>query len=458
MKKDFSEFKAFIKEKNVAVVGIGVSNIPLINFLVKLGAKVTAFDIKEEKDLGDIVSDFKNKGVNLVLGKGYLDKLTGFEVVFKTPSMRIDSEALLRAKDEGAYITSEMEEFVRYCRGKIFAVTGSDGKTTTTTIISKLLMKQGYKTWVGGNIGTPLFAQIEEIQKDDMVVLELSSFQLMTMKEEVDVAVCTNLAPNHLDMHKDMQEYIDAKKNIFLYQNSNDVLVVNRENEITYSFEKEAKSQVREFSSKRVIENGAYYKDGALYVDGKEVCKKDDIVIKGMHNVENYLAAFLATKDDVSFESMKEVAETFAGVEHRCELVRELDGVKYYNDSIASSPTRTLAGLRAFERKVILIAGGYDKHIPFEPLANEGYPFIEELILLGATKDKIKKVFEDLEKEKGIKVNIITVNDLNEAVEKAREIAKPGDIVTLSPACASFDMFPNFAVRGNEFKKIVNNL
>lgn len=458
MKKDFSEFKAFIKEKNVAVVGIGVSNIPLINFLVKLGAKVTAFDIKEEKDLGDIVSDFKSKGVNLVLGKGYLDKLTGFEVVFKTPSMRIDSEALLRAKDEGAYITSEMEEFVRYCRGKIFAVTGSDGKTTTTTIISKLLMKQGYKTWVGGNIGTPLFAQIEEIQKDDMVVLELSSFQLMTMKEEVDVAVCTNLAPNHLDMHKDMQEYIDAKKNIFLYQNSNDVLVVNRENEITYSFEKEAKSQVREFSSKRVIENGAYYKDGALYVDGKEVCKKDDIVIKGMHNVENYLAAFLATKDDVSFESMKEVAETFAGVEHRCELVRELDGVKYYNDSIASSPTRTLAGLRAFERKVILIAGGYDKHIPFEPLANEGYPFIEELILLGATKDKIKKVFEDLEKEKGIKVNIITVNDLNEAVEKAREIAKPGDIVTLSPACASFDMFPNFAVRGNEFKKIVNNL
>lgn len=458
MKKDFSEFKAFIKDKNVAVVGIGVSNIPLINFLVKLGAKVTAFDIKEEKELGDIVSGFNNKGVNLVLGKGYLDKLTGFEVVFKTPSMRIDSEALLRAKDEGAYITSEMEEFVRYCRGKIFAVTGSDGKTTTTTIISKLLMKQGYKTWVGGNIGTPLFAQIEEIQKDDMVVLELSSFQLMTMKEEVDVAVCTNLAPNHLDMHKDMQEYIDAKKNIFLYQNSNDVLVVNRENEITYSFEKEAKSQVREFSSKRVIANGACYKDGALYVDGKEVCKKDDIVIKGMHNVENYLAAFLATKDDVSFESMKEVAETFAGVEHRCELVRELDGVKYYNDSIASSPTRTLAGLRAFERKVILIAGGYDKHIPFEPLANEGYSFIEELILLGATKDKIKKVFEDLEKEKGIKVNIITVNDLNEAVEKAREIAKPGDIVTLSPACASFDMFPNFAVRGNEFKKIVNNL
>ena len=372
MKRDFKEFKKFIENKNVAVVGIGVSNIPLINFLVKLGAKVTAFDMKGEEELGKIAVDFKNSGVRLVLGEGYLDKLIGFEVVFKTPSMRIDSDALVKAKLEGAYITSEMEEFGRYCRGKVFGVTGSDGKTTTTTIISKLLKEEGYKTWVGGNIGTPLFSQIEEIDEKDMVVLELSSFQLMTMNEEVDVAICTNLAPNHLDMHKDMQEYIDAKKNIFLYQDENDVLIVNRENEITYRFEKESKAKIREFSSKRVLDNGAYYKDGVLYLDSQEVCKKDQIVIKGMHNVENYLAAFAATKDDVTISTMKKVAESFAGVEHRCELVRELDGVKYYNDSIASSPTRTLAGLKAFERKVILIAGGYDKHIPFEPLANEG--------------------------------------------------------------------------------------
>jgi UDP-N-acetylmuramoylalanine--D-glutamate ligase len=291
-----------------------------------------------------------------------------------------------------------------------------------------------------------------------MVVLELSSFQLMTMDTEMDVAICTNLAPNHLDMHKDMQEYIDAKKNIFLYQRENDVLVVNRENQITYEFEKEAKGKIMEFTSKRILEKGAYFDSGILYLDGKEVCKKDDIVIKGMHNVENYLAAFVAAKDDVSIETMKKVAETFAGVEHRCELVREIDGVKYYNDSIASSPTRTLAGLKAFERKVIIIAGGYDKHIPFEPLADEGYPYIKELILLGDTKNKIKAVFDKLEKEKGIKVNMHFVDSLEEATKKARELAKEGDIVTLSPACASFDMFPNFAVRGNEFKKIVNNL
>ena len=458
MKKDFNEFKNFIKGKNVAVVGIGVSNIPLINFLVKLGAKVTAFDMKTEEVLGEVAIEFKEKGVNLELGEGYLDKLVGFEVVFKTPSMRIDCEALVKAKNEGAYITSEMEEFVKYCRGKIYGITGSDGKTTTTSIVSKLLEAQGYKTWVGGNIGTPLFSNIEEIEENHMVVLELSSFQLMTMDTAVDVAVVTNLAPNHLDMHKDMQEYIDAKKNIFLYQNKENVLVVNRENEITYGFENEAKGEIREFSSKRVLENGSYFENGVLYLEGKEVCKKDDIVIKGMHNVENYLAAFIATKDDVELDTMKRVAESFTGVEHRCELVREIDGVKYYNDSIASSPTRTLAGLFAFERKVILIAGGYDKHIPFAPLAEKGYPFIKELILLRDTKYLIKVAFDKLKEEKNIEVPIIIVNSLEEAVIKAKEISQPGDIVTLAPACASFDMFPNFAIRGNKFKEIVNSI
>ena len=458
MRKDFKEFKDFIRDKKVAVVGIGVSNIPLINFLVKLDAKVTAFDIKTEDKLGMIAEEFKNKGVKLSLGENYLDNLSGFDVVFKTPSMRIDCDALVRAKEEGAYITSEMEEFVRYCKGKIYGVTGSDGKTTTTTIISKLLEKQGYKTWVGGNIGTPLFSQIEDIKKDDMVVLELSSFQLMTMDLPIDVAICTNLAPNHLDMHKDMQEYIDAKKNIFLYGEKDGVLVVNRENEITYSFEKEAKGEVREFSSKRILKNGAYYNDGKLYLEGQEVISRNEILLKGMHNVENYLASFIATKDDVEINTMKEVCKTFGGVEHRCELVREINGVKYYNDSIASSPTRTLAGLKAFDEEVILIAGGYDKHIPFKPLAEEGYKFIKTLILLGDTKEKIKNAFNKLKEEKGIEVKIIEVNNLEEAVDKAREISESGDIVTLSPACASFDMFPNFMVRGDKFKQIVNKL
>ena len=458
MKKPFEEFKEFIKNKNVAVVGIGVSNIPLIKFLVKLGANVTAFDKKTKDELGNIAEDFEKISVKLELGENYLDNLTGFDVVFKTPSMRIDCDALLRVKKEGAYITSEMEEFVRYCKGKIFGITGSDGKTTTTTIISKLLIEQGYKTWVGGNIGNPLFSNIEEIKEDDKVVLELSSFQLMTMNSPIDVAVVTKLAPNHLDMHKDMGEYIDSKKNIFLYQSENDILVINRENDITHNFVNEAKGKVVEFSSKREIEDGAYLKNDVLYLNSKEICKKEDIVIKGIHNVENYLAAFLATQNDVSIEVMKKVAMNFTGVEHRCELVREVDGVKYYNDSIASSPTRTLAGLKAFEKKVILIAGGYDKHLPFEPLAEEGYPYIKELILLGATKEKIKEAFDRVIREKGLEISINMVSTLEEAVLKAKELSESNDIVTLSPACASFDMFANFMIRGNRFKEIVNNL
>ena len=458
MRKNFNEFKKYILNKNVAVVGIGVSNIPLIEFLISLGAKVTAFDKKDSTKLKDVISKYEKSGVKFQLGEGYLDKLTGFDVVFKTPSMRIDSEALVKCKEEGAYITSEMEEFVKYCPAKIYGITGSDGKTTTTTLIYKILSKAGYKTWVGGNIGKPLFSNIDKITEKDRVVLELSSFQLMTMDCSADVAVVTNLSPNHLDMHKDMEEYIDSKKNIYKYQNKDNLLVLNKDNDITRSMINEAKGKVYTFSRKEVIKDGAYFKDDVLYVKEQPVCNRSEVKIRGLHNVENLLAAFSATCDEVTIEDMKNVAITFGGVEHRSELIRILDGVEYYNDSIASSPTRTLASLKAFEKPVIVIAGGYDKNLPFEPLAFEGYKYIKEIILLGATKNKIKAVFDKLEKEKGIKVPIHEVDTLEEAVKKARELAKKEDIVTLSPACASFDMFPNFEVRGNKFKELVNLL
>ena len=341
-------------------------------------------------------------------------------------------------------------------------MTGSDGKTTTTTIISEFLKAAGFNVHLGGNIGKPLLPEIESVNDDDYAVVELSSFQLISMRKSPDIAVVTNLAPNHLDIHKDMQEYIDSKKNIILHQNAFSKAVLNLDNEITNGFSDSVRGQLAKFSVKENVSNGAF-------LDGDTICYNDygkitrimnihDIKIPGMHNVENYLAAFIATKDDVEIETMKKVAETFAGVEHRCELVREIDGVKYYNDSIASSPTRTLAGLFAFEKKVILIAGGYDKHIPFEPLAEQGYPFIKEIILMGDTRYLIKEAFDKLKDEKGIEVPSIMVNSLEEAVIKAKEIAKEGDIITLSPACASFDMFPNFAVRGNKFKEIVNNI
>lgn len=458
MKKDFREFKDFIKGKNTAVVGIGVSNIPLIRFLLDLGANVSAFDKKSKEQLGEIAKEFKEKGVNLVLGDNYLDKLTGYDVIFKTPSMRIDSPFLVRAKEEGAYITSEMEEFVKYCPAKTFGVTGSDGKTTTTSLIYNILKEEGYITWVGGNIGTPLFAQIEKIKETDKVVLELSSFQLMTMTVSADVAVVTNLSPNHLDMHKDMDEYVDSKKNIYKYQDEKGLLVLNKDNDITNSMVCEAKGSVLQFSIKEEIDKGAYYKNGVLYLFGKEVCKAEDIVIRGMHNVENYLAAFCALNEDVCIESMRKVATTFRGVEHRIEFVREFDGVKYYNSSIASSPSRTLADIKVFEKPVILIAGGYDKKIPFEPLAEEGYPYVKRLVLLGATKDKIKAAFDKVKEEKNIDIPMVMADSVEDAVEKARAAAEDKDVVILAPACASFDMFVNFEVRGNRFKEIVNDL
>ncbi len=455
MKKDFRKFKNFIKNKNTAVVGIGVSNTPLINFLLELGARVSAFDKKSEEQLGEVGKQFKEKGVKLVLGDKYMDELKGFDVIFKTPSMRIDSPALVKAKEEGSYITSEMEEFVRYCPAKIYGVTGSDGKTTTTTLIYNILKQEGYRTWVGGNIGTPLFTKIEEMKNDDRVVLELSSFQLMTMNVSPEIAIVTNLSPNHLDMHKDMKEYVSSKKNILNYQNANDLLILNKDNKLTSSMAGEAKGRLAEFSTKEKIENGAYFQHNKLYIKNKEVCTLDEIQVKGMHNVENLLAAFCAVSDDVSIESMKKVAMTFTGVEHRCEFVREINGVKYYNDSIASSPSRTLAGLKSFEKPVILIAGGYDKNIPFEPLAENGYMNIKTLILIGDTKNKIKDAFDKVTREKNIDIPIIVEENFEEAIRKAESLAVSGDIVTLSPACASFDMFPNFEVRGNRFKEIV---
>ncbi len=458
MKKNFEEFKSFIKGKKTAVVGIGVSNLPLINFLIDLEAKVTAFDKKSREELGAVSEDLELKGAKLILGEGYMNKLTGFEVIFKSPSIRIDNPVLLSEKERGAYITSEIEELVRYCPGKIFGITGSDGKTTTTSIIYRLLKEEGHNTWVGGNIGTPLFTRIEEMKPDDKVVLELSSFQLMTMNLPIDVAVITNITPNHLDMHKDMEEYIDSKKNIFKYQKEDGVLILNRENEITYSFMKEAKGSCRLFSSKRELEDGGSYHDGSLYLNSNKICSKEDIIIKGMHNIENYLAAFLAVMNEVSPKTMKQVAESFRGVAHRNELVREVHGVKFYNDSIGSSPTRTLATISVFSKPVILIAGGYDKHIPFEPLAERGYDKIKSLVLLGDTKNKIKEVFEKVIQDKKADIPIYMAETFQEAVTYAAKIAEEGDSVVLSPACASFDMFKNFEIRGEAFREIVNSL
>jgi UDP-N-acetylmuramoylalanine--D-glutamate ligase len=446
-----------LRGKKIAVLGIGVSNRPLIKMLLSRGLQVTACDKTPREKLDPEVLELERAGAVLRVGEGYLDGVQA-DIVFRTPGMHPNIPALVGLREAGAEITSEMEIFFELCPCTIIGVTGSDGKTTTTMLIAKILEHAGRRVFVGGNIGSPLLPQVEQMNRDDIAVVELSSFQLMTMTSSPQIAVVTNLAPNHLDMHKDMAEYVAAKENIYLHQSKTGKLVVNMDNAITNSFAGKAKGSVEKFSRLGVPENGVYLKDGVVLRNGKKIMDAADIQIPGLHNVENYMAAACAVEGLASDADICAVARTFNGVEHRIELVRTLDGVKYYNDSIASSPSRTIAGLHSFRQKLILIAGGYDKHIPFAVLGPEICAHVKTLVLCGATADKIRKAVADAPEYREGFPEIVETDTLEKAVALAREHAAPGDIVTLSPACAAFDQFKNFMVRGERYKEIVNHL
>lgn len=451
-----NEYKQVVCGRRVCAIGIGVSNVPLIEFLISCGANVTACDKKEKSQLGEVAERLENLGVTLICGEDYLKNLD-FEIIFKTPGMRPDVKELEDARKNGAVVTSEMELFFELCPCKIIAVTGSDGKTTTTTLIYETLKKAGYTCHLGGNIGKPLIGDIEKITANDMAVLELSSFQLFTMRKSPDVAVITNLAPNHLDWHTDLDEYLEAKKNIFKFQSGENTLVLNHDNDVTDGLDKESVADVRKFSRTGNVENGVMLigSDIVYVSNGKHerIMEKSDIRLPGEHNVENYMAMAAAVKDFVKPEIIKEVALSFGGVHHRIEFVREIGGVKFYNDSIASSPSRTTAALNSFDEKIILIAGGYDKKIPFDDLGKLICKKVKNLVLVGHTAEKIKAAVDNAG---GVPTQVCT--EFKEAVLAAYKTAKEGDIVVLSPACASFDLFKNFEERGNLFKQIVNEI
>jgi len=458
---DLKAYLQSIQDKTVAVIGIGVSNTPLIELLLQAGIQVTACDKKQRSEFADLADRLEAKGAVLQLGEDYLEGLTQ-DIIFRTPGMRPDVPQLLQAKERGSIITSEMEVFFDVCPCFTIAVTGSDGKTTTTTLISELLKKAGKTVYLGGNIGNPLLCQAGEMEKDAVAVLELSSFQLMTMQQSPDIAVITNLAPNHLDVHKDMAEYVDAKKNIYLHQNGEGILVLNRDNELTCSLQPEAKGSLRLFSRQEKVENGVFQRGEEIILcrGGKEelLMTVSDIRIPGVHNVENYMAAIAAVCDLVDREEVQAVARSFGGVAHRIELVREKDGVRYYNDSIASSPSRTMAGLRAFEEKVILIAGGKDKGISYDELGPEIVRYVKALYLTGPTAEKIRAAVENCPDYDAAALPICQMEDFKQTVLAASAAAKPGDVVILSPASTSFDRFKNFVERGNTFKEIISQL
>lgn len=451
------EYIEDMRGKRIAIIGIGVSNTPLLELLLAEGIRVTACDKRSREQMGEQAEHLEQLGCELHLGPDYLKDLEA-DVIFRTPGLRPDVPEISACVQKGAVLTSEMEVFFRICPCPIIAVTGSDGKTTTTTIIAELLKKAGKRVWVGGNIGHPLLCDAEKMKRDDVVVVELSSFQLLDMKCSPHIAVMTNLAPNHLDMHRDMAEYIAAKENIYLHQSADDIAIFNEDNDITRALSEKSQAHTRLFSRREAVADGAFLRGDAIVLrhngHEEEVMCVSDIRLPGLHNVENYLAAVTALDGIVPYDVMKKTARSFAGVEHRIEYVRTLHGAKWYNDSIATSPTRTIAGLRAFDEKVILIAGGYDKHISFAPLAPEVVQHVKLLILCGATADAIEKALRENAREEDLP-EIMRCADLAACVQTAYERAGTGDIVTLSPACAAFDCFTNFMERGKAFKKLV---
>ena len=453
MSDRFTQYFHSLKDKKIAVLGLGVSNRPLVRLLLDFGCNVTGCDKTPREKLDGEVLELEKAGCTLHVGENYLDGVEA-DVVFRTPGMHPANPAIRALVSRGAQVTSEMEVFFEVCPCTILAVTGSDGKTTTTTLVSEMLKAEGKTVWLGGNIGMPLLPLVRQMQPSDFAVVELSSFQLMDMKRSPARAVITNLAPNHLDIHKDMAEYVQAKTNIFRYQDENGILILNADNPITTAFRGNGKTLF--FSRQK--EADVCLVDGVICRHGEKVLKTSEILIPGVHNVENYMAAIAMVDGLVSDETIRQVARTFGGVEHRIELVRVKDGVRFYNDSIASSPSRTIAGLRSFPEKVILIAGGYDKHIPYDVLGPEICAHVKKLFLGGATGEKIRQAVISCPEYDPKALEITDCGSFEPAVRAAAAAAKAGDVVLMSPASAAFDQFKNFMVRGDFYKKLVKEL
>ncbi|MBR7042195.1 MAG: UDP-N-acetylmuramoyl-L-alanine--D-glutamate ligase [Bacilli bacterium] len=443
MNNKLNEFNNKLKKSKIAIIGVGVSNLPLLDYLYELNCNVEVFS--------DSKIEFNLSKYNYKIHEDGLKDLVGFDIIFRSPGCLPTRSEIAKEKERGALVTTEVEQVIKLTPAKVIGITGSDGKTTTTTLINLVLSASGYKTFLGGNIGTPLFTQIKDMTKDDIVVLELSSFQLMEMTVSPDISVITNITPNHLDKHKNMDEYISSKCNIYKYSGS--LLVLNADNDITSKLTSDR--EIRYFSRNKKT-NAFYTLDNKIYKDDKVIIDGKDIHIRGVHNYENICTCLSATYDLIDMDKAIKAIKEFSGVEHRLEFVREINNVKWYNDSVSSSPTRTIAGLNSYEENIVLIAGGYDKNLDYTPIARPILDKVSKLILFGATSDKIYNAVIKEKQDEDIK--IYREKTLKDVVDKAYEVAIPGEIVLFSPASASFDMFKNFADRGIQFKDLVNKL
>ena len=460
---NLEEFERYARGKKVAIIGIGVSNLPLLEYFYDLNARVTIFDSKESNQISvEAMQKIEKYGFEFIGGKDSLSRLKGFDIIFRSPSCMPDRPELVEAVENGAVLTSEIEMVLKLAPCKVIGVTGTEGKTTTTTLINEIVKKSGRKTYLGGNMGKPIFTKIRNIKPENIIILELSSFQLSDMDISPDISIVTNIYPDHLNVHKSYEEYREAKKNIFKHQSENGIVVLNYDNEFTREFAKEANGKVIFFSSKEKLDDGFIYDkaDGTIKYceDGvrRHIIKKEDIKLRGIHNYENICAAIAATSSIVDVDTQIKAIEEFTGVEHRLEFVRELNNVKWYNDSIGTSPASTIAGLNSFDEDIILLAGGSDKGLDYEEVGKTIARKVRALILTGPTSEKIENATKQALNDKNIE--IYYTSNMQESVNIAKDIAKAGDVVLLSPASASFDLYKNFEDRGHQFKDCVNNL
>lgn len=459
------EFNKYICGKKIAIIGMGVSNLPLIDYFYKCGAKVTVFDNKNVEDINEeIIGKMEQYRFEYFLGKNNLSHLVGFNLIFRSPSAMPFIPEIAAEVERGAILTTEIEMVLKLTPSRTIGVTGTEGKTTTTSIINAIIQKDGYKCFLGGNIGTPLFDKISEMRPEDFVILEMSSFQLMNMDVSPEISVVTNIFPDHLNIHSSYEEYRNAKKNIFINQSEKGITILNYDNEFTKEFSKEVNGKSIFFSSKEKLKDGYIYDNTDGFIkyceDGvrRHIINKNDIKLRGIHNYENICAAFAATNTVVDIDTQINAIKEFIGVEHRLEFVREINNVKWYNDSIGTSPASTIAGLNSFDENIVLLAGGSDKGLDYEEIGKVIAKKVGTLILTGPTSQKIEEATSRALQEIDKRIQICYSENLESAVNMAYRKSKPGDVVLLSPASASFDAFKNFAERGNKFKEFVNNL
>lgn len=457
------QFNAYIKKRRIAIIGLGTSNIPLLDYLHDNKSNVTVFDNREiEKIPKNVMDKITEYSMEFSFGKNYLSKLKNFDVIIRSPSCLPTVPELEEEEKRGALLTTEVELLMKMCPCKMIGVTGSDGKTTTTTLISEILKKAGYVCHTGGNIGTPLFTKLDEIKPEDVVVLELSSFQLMGMEVSPDIAVVTNVTPNHLDIHKDFEEYIEAKKNIYRFQNKDGIVVLNKDNKITREYGITVKGKVIYFSSQEKLDNG-YIVDGDVIKEcddklRKHIVNTRQLHLKGVHNFENVCAAIAATRTLVDLDTAVEAIKEFKGVPHRIEFVKEVNGVKWYNDSASTTPSRAISALNAFHQKVILIAGGSDKNLDYTEIAKPILDNVKVLVLMGKTSEKIFNAVKAEAERENKELDIYQADSLTQAIILAKRHSRENDVVLFSPASASFDMFKNMYDRGDQFRNIVNKM